>query len=168
MCHGAVWHIITFNNVLASNLVKFWWSSTWVDRHMLCFDGGKKRAVDVLFDFLQFFILKCNVRHLNIFIGFYTGQKDTLNGISWFFRRRRVRYSLYALTHCSIVRVLSSLSITDLALNSLIVNGGQCYGFLSKKKKRYACLAFYSCSNPTIIQEKNYYFSGKFLLKFIG
>jgi hypothetical protein len=95
-------YFYTSNNVLASNLAKFWWSSTWVDRHMLCFDRGKKRAVDVLFYFLQFFILKCNVRHLNIFIGFYTGQKDTLNGISWFFRRRRVRYSLYALTNCFI------------------------------------------------------------------
>lgn len=42
---------------------------------MLCFDGGKKRAVDVLFYFLQFFILKCNVRHLNIFIGFIQARK---------------------------------------------------------------------------------------------
>lgn len=44
---------------------------------MLCFDGGKKQAVDVLFYFLQFFIFKFNVRHLNIFICFFIQARKT-------------------------------------------------------------------------------------------
>jgi hypothetical protein len=44
---------------------------------MICFDGGKKQTVDVLFYFLQFFIFKFNVRHLNIFIVFFIQARKT-------------------------------------------------------------------------------------------